>query len=477
MRRGLLFVAAAASAAAAFQRPFRPNRPVVGVSVLAASRRRRPVFGRAPSIPAEGSRVRSSPRSSAIIRSASTEEAARAEQPSAPGEKPRRPWYSDPSLGRDKTRVVKASRSSSGTGGKSAAASDEARFALFLGREAYHIREEDDDDDESGSAAAPLFLTRDELREALGDELAAGALTEDASFGTILAWVGEREGLDYWALRLTPAPPKDEADDDDDDEGLSRRLTEILRRRTNGSSSYSSSTTTAGRSPLREVGDGLDSNADSAVLATANGLLEFHSSHAHCSRCGSTTVPTKAGRSRRCTNEECRASVYPRIDAAAIMLVTSPCGRYALLGRKGNWPRGRYSTLAGFAEVGETLEECCVRETLEESGVDVDPSSVEFVASQPWPFPRSLMIGFRAKAEEEGTGGSEGNSALPEINFCEEEMDDVRWFHRDYVSAKLQVCEGSTALTYKPTEEEAEFHVPGKASLARLLILEWLSEQ
>lgn len=384
---------------------------------------------------------------------------------------PRRPWYSDPNLSRDKSRVVKVARASGGKKGRQVAAtSDGARFALFLGREAYHISIEDDGGEGGGrsSASEPLFLTYEELKEALGEGLTEGAISEDPSSGTTLAWIGEKDGLDYWALRL-PVPG------DDEDDLVSDRLTETVRRRQD---LPPSSPVSVSRCPLREVGDGLESASDAAVLATANGLLEFHATHAHCSRCGSITAPANAGRSRRCTNDECRTGVYPRIDAAAIMLVTSPCGDHALLGRKENWPRGRYSTLAGFAEVGETLEECCARETLEESGVAVDPASVEFVASQPWPFPRSLMVGFRAVAEGVRTGDADGASpVLPEIDFCEDEMEDVRWFHRDYVAEKLKVCEGSTALTYKPTEEEAEFHVPGKASLARLLILEWVADQ
>ncbi|OEU13924.1 hypothetical protein FRACYDRAFT_163975, partial [Fragilariopsis cylindrus CCMP1102] len=110
---------------------------------------------------------------------------------------------------------------------------------------------------------------------------------------------------------------------------------------------------------------------------------------------------------------------YPRIDSATIMLVTSPCENYALLGRKKSWPAGRYSTLAGFTEVGETLEECCRRETFEESGVVVDPASVRFDASQPWPFPRSLML------------SSPSQPLLPEIIVDTNEMEDIRWFAKE----------------------------------------------
>ncbi|KAL3933784.1 MAG: hypothetical protein SGARI_003627, partial [Bacillariaceae sp.] len=162
--------------------------------------------------------------------------------------------------------------------------------------------------------------------------------------------------------------------------------------------------------PLREFGDVLESNEEAGILATAQGLMEFHKSHPFCSLCGGATTPAKAGASRKCTS--CQRSVYPRLDVAAIMLVTSPCDQYALLGRKESWPAGRYSTLAGFCEVGETLEDCCRRETFEESGVVVDPSTVQFVASQPWPFPRSLMVGFCAQAE---AGDKLQSTGLPTI--------------------------------------------------------------
>jgi NADH pyrophosphatase NudC (nudix superfamily) len=157
------------------------------------------------------------------------------------------------------------------------------------------------------------------------------------------------------------------------------------------------------------------------------------------------------------------------------MLVTSSAkdgGGHALLGRKAAWPKGRWSTLAGFVEVGERVEECVVRETFEESGVRVDLGSVRFVASQPWPFPKSLMMGFTAQVCKENSerGGSE-RSMLPAINFDPLEMEDVRWFSREFVAARLQG--GSTALEFEPSPSEREFHIPGKASLARILISEW----
>jgi NAD+ diphosphatase len=155
------------------------------------------------------------------------------------------------------------------------------------------------------------------------------------------------------------------------------------------------------------------------------------------------------------------------MDLASIMLITSSCGNYGLLGRKKSWPKGRYSTLAGFAEVGETIEDCCIRETLEESGVIVDPTSVTFVASQPWPFPQSLMVGFRGRAYPQEQG-------LPRIEVNVDEMENVQWFSREYVRERLEG--GSSALGYNPTTKEEEFHIPGRSSLARLLITQWANE-
>mmetsp|Transcript_6478 Transcript_6478/g.12194 ORF Transcript_6478/g.12194 Transcript_6478/m.12194 type:complete len:275 (+) Transcript_6478:638-1462(+) len=255
----------------------------------------------------------------------------------------------------------------------------------------------------------------------------------------------------------------------------------------------------ANSAPLHEFGDRISSPEDAAIYSTANGLIEFHKSHKFCSYCGTPTLTSKAGSSRICSNHNsinsngtCPSptSIYPRIDVASIMLITSPCENYALLGRKKSWPKGRYSTLAGFLEIGETIEQCCIRETFEESGVYVDRSSLRFIKSQPWPFPRSLMTGFRARATfdsgRDGTSheitrsssnssNSNGHDLLPTIRFDQDEMEDVRWFHRKYVAERI--TEGSTALSYKPMGQEEEFHIPGKSSLARYLILQWVREE
>jgi len=271
-----------------------------------------------------------------------------------------------------------------------------------------------------------LYFSAVDVDSMLGDSLSLRNMVDS---GATLAWLGKYKESDYWVLFA-------------DEVNLEPTESDVK--------------------PLREFGDRLESITDAGVLATANGLVEFHKSHPFCSQCGSRSIIAKAGACRRCSG--CKKSTYPRIDLASIMLITSSCGNYGLFGRKKAWPKGRYSTLAGFAEVGETIEDCCIRETFEESGVVVDPSSVTFVASQPWPFPRSLMVGFQAKAYPQAKG-------LPKIQVDVDEMEDIQWFSKDYVRERLEG--GSTALGYDPTAAEQEFHIPGRSSLARLLITRW----
>ena len=374
------------------------------------------------------------------------------------------PWYSHPEIGRDRSHVRSLYNSVSdilkgykeeqqeepnNNDEKEINLTENSKFLVISNHGMWHKKSSS-----FSSVASPLYLTvgqLDHVMEGLTDSQV------DADEEPLLAWVGKYENDDYWVVKLNDKKMKD----DDEVKKSKEQLESLLQN----------DDLVLDSKPLREFGDSLEASYDAGLLATANGLVEFHKSHSFCSLCGSRTKPTKAGASRTCTNEDCRKSVYPRIDSAAIMLVTSPCENYALLGRKRSWPSGRYSTLAGFCEVGETLEECCQRETYEESGVVIDPKSVRFAASQPWPFPRSLMVGFRAKAIP-----SPEESALPEIVVDTNEMEDIRWFAKDFVRESLKL-NGSTALTFEPSEEESQFHVPGKASLARFLIKEWVTEK
>jgi NAD+ diphosphatase len=155
------------------------------------------------------------------------------------------------------------------------------------------------------------------------------------------------------------------------------------------------------------------------VLAYARAMLHWRGRHRFCGACGAPTRPASAGHVQRCTGANCGIDHFPRLDPAIIVLVTD--GERALLGRQAAWPAGRYSTIAGFVEPGESLEDAVAREVLEETGVAV--VDAEYHSSQPWPFPSSLMIGYLARADA---------AAIPR---ADEELEDVRWFTRAEIAA------------------------------------------
>src|SRR5439155_5111332 len=145
---------------------------------------------------------------------------------------------------------------------------------------------------------------------------------------------------------------------------------------------------------LRSLGARLERH-EGALLALARAMLFWHSRHRFCGLCGSPTRSEEAGHMRRCTNAACNTMHFPRTDPAVIMLVTD--GERALLGRNKNFPvAGMYSTLAGFVEPGESLEDAVAREVREETGIEV--GAVHYHSSQPWPFPANIMLGFYAEA-------------------------------------------------------------------------------
>ena len=154
---------------------------------------------------------------------------------------------------------------------------------------------------------------------------------------------------------------------------------------------------------------------DEANLAAhARALVIWHASQMFCGVCGSSARPAAAGNSRICANNECGREIYPRVDPAIIVLVSD--GERCLLGRQTNWPEGRYSTIAGFVEPGESLEDAVRREVYEETNVHT--SNVAYHSSQPWPFPSALMLGFVAKATSEAIVLNDG------------ELEDAQWFTR-----------------------------------------------
>ena len=165
---------------------------------------------------------------------------------------------------------------------------------------------------------------------------------------------------------------------------------------------------------IRQLAGAL-SPADAAVIAYARGLLYWHRHQGFCGTCGSRTQPRDGGHSRVCERDGCARVHFPRIEPAVIMLVESAqAPRRCLLARhKGSAPGG-YSTLAGFVEIGETLEDAVRREVAEETGVAV--GRVSYLASQPWPFPAGLMVGFMARAVDDS------------IRVDGEEIVEARWF-------------------------------------------------
>lgn len=196
-------------------------------------------------------------------------------------------------------------------------------------------------------------------------------------------------------------------------------------------------------SDLRQAIAGLDP-LSAELLATARALLEWHRSHRFCSACGAPSDPAAAGWSRRCP--ACGAQHFPRTDPVVIMLVLS--GNRALLGRSPGWPEGMYSCLAGFMEPGETVEAAVRREVMEETGVRCGP--VGYVASQPWPFPASLMIGCRATAETE------------DITLDPAELEDALWISREEMVTVL-------------AGDHPRIRAPRKGAIARFLIVNWLA--
>jgi NAD+ diphosphatase len=183
---------------------------------------------------------------------------------------------------------------------------------------------------------------------------------------------------------------------------------------------------------------------DAELAATAKAVLHWHRSHRFCSVCGEPSKPINAGWQRQCPS--CAASHFPRTDPVVIMLVTR--GNDLLLGRSSPWPEGMYSCLAGFVEPGETIEAAVRREVAEETGISV--GAVRYVASQPWPFPASLMMGFAAEAE------------TTEITLDPAELEDALWVSREDM---VTVMAGGHPKI-KPAR---------KGAIAYYLITEWLS--
>jgi NAD+ diphosphatase len=193
------------------------------------------------------------------------------------------------------------------------------------------------------------------------------------------------------------------------------------------SSEFSDLRMIAGELPPEEAG----------LLAYARAMIHWRETHRFCGRCGSPTIALDGGHVLRCSNEGCRSQQFPRIDPAVIVLITD--GERALLGRQAAWPPGRYSTIAGFVEPGESLEDAVVREAREETGVVVD--AVDYHSSQPWPFPSSLMLGFTAHA------------ATTEIHLVDDELEDARWWTRAEIAGGAVALPITHSISFRLVED------------------------
>jgi NAD+ diphosphatase len=195
---------------------------------------------------------------------------------------------------------------------------------------------------------------------------------------------------------------------------------------------------------LREVGAFLSAR-DIGLAVHAQGLANWHRKHPRCAVCGEKTLVVLAGAARRCPIDQ--SEHYPRTDCAIIVLVKDEADRI-LLGRQTVWPKHRFSTFAGFVEPGESFENCVSREVMEEAGVEI--TELNYLGSQPWPFPASLMIAFEAKTNTPQIARPDGN-----------EIEEIRWFTRS--DMKNAIADKSLIL-------------PLEISVARQMIKAWYGE-
>jgi NAD+ diphosphatase len=195
---------------------------------------------------------------------------------------------------------------------------------------------------------------------------------------------------------------------------------------------------------LRAIGPLLPQR-DASLSALARGMAYWHERHSFCGKCGAPTVSEHAGHQRRCSDAACGSIFFPRIDPAVIMRVEH--GDRVLLARQASWAPGMRSVLAGFVELGETLEDSVRREVYEEVGLEL--TDVRYFASQPWPFPASLMVGFTATAADD------------RIRINTEEIETAAWYTRDQ-------------LLNSP--EDDTLRLSRKDSISHALIKDWIEQ-
>lgn len=266
----------------------------------------------------------------------------------------------------------------------------------------------------------------------LGTELAyrrAGDIADTPPDGVIM--VGEEDGTGYWAMRY-------DRPDQAREPVPNRRVWDAPEL-----------TETEQWLDLRMLGALLTAR-DAGVFTTAMAVLNWHRNGGFCAKCGNPVRFVRGGWASHCTG--CGREEYPRTDPAVICLVHDDVGvngEHVLLARQPTWPARRYSVLAGFVEAGESLEDCVVREIAEEVGVAV--RNVRYLGNQPWPFPRSLMIGFTAVADRSAP-----------FRLADGEIAEAHWVHRDQVRATMAA--GGTTNG---------FGLPGGISIARAMVEAW----
>jgi len=210
--------------------------------------------------------------------------------------------------------------------------------------------------------------------------------------------------------------------------------------------------------------------SDAGILALAKGLVHWHNSHQYCGLCGNANSSTEAGHARKCSH--CRNLTFPRTDPAVIMLVERMFEdgiARCLLGRQANWPEGVYSTLAGFVDPGESLEEAVIREVAEESGISIE--NPQYIASQPWPFPASIMLGFTAVATNDC------------IDVSHDTLEIAQWFTREQL-AEFEVNNAAILIPNKSTEsintlseEKLVYKMSSVDSISSYLINAWKNQE
>jgi NAD+ diphosphatase len=291
---------------------------------------------------------------------------------------------------------------------------------------------------------AQVVLLDDKARTPVREGESALATRKALTFGDTppedAVFLGEWQGVDYWSL---PGAPAGEP--------------ELIRSR--GSWGFAEEIPKFEDElwvDLRAYGDQLDDTA-AGLVTTAQALRNWHRQAQFCARCGGHVRRIQFGWATHC--EQCGREEYPRTDPAIICLVHDDVGvngEHVLLARQPIWPKGRYSVLAGFVEAGESLEGCVTREIREEAGVEV--SDVRYLGSQPWPFPRSIMLGFTARAD----------ASLP-LHPADGEIEEALWVARADVRAAFENDGAPTPIG----DSGATMVLPGNSSIARVMLEGW----